>query len=116
MQVLLYRGKGELVTGDVGCAIVLGKLPEAVLQQCGDQLKHGTLLRFKVGTGGFFLDDTGSICGADLHLVGVANQTRKADLYSRIVFQWQLRTHQVNMQSLLERLQQMCTKDSSQRA
>lgn len=110
----MYRGKGELVTGDVGCSIVLGKLPEAVLHKCGHQLKHGMLLRFKVGNGGFFLDDTGNICGADLHLTGVANQMRKADLYSRIVFQWQLRTHQVNIQTLVERVQQMFTKGLSQ--
>lgn len=105
LQVLAYRGQGELVTGDAGGVIVLGQLPKAVLQQCGDTLKPGTLLKFKVGTGGFFLDDTGNICGADLHLAGVANQIRKADLYSRIVFQWQLRTHQVSMQTLVDRVQ-----------
>lgn len=42
------------------------------------------------------VNSEGCICGADLQLVGtVTNHIRKADRYSRIVFQWQLRTEQV---------------------
>lgn len=107
LQVLAYQGEGGLVTGDAGEPVMLGKLPAAVVQQYRDKLQDGMLLRLRIGSGGFFLDGSGNICGADLHLAGVANQIRRADLYSRIVFQWQLRTSQVNMESLIERVQQV---------
>eukprot|EP00892_Ulva_mutabilis_P003393 jgi/Ulvmu1/1425/UM011_0154.1 len=105
--VLAYRANGELVTGDAVDPVVLGKLPTAVLQQCQHNLKDGMLLRLKIGPGGFFLDGNGNIYGADLHLVGVANRIRKADLYSRIVFQWLLRTEQIRFQGLVDRVQQV---------
>lgn len=103
-QVLACQDGGELVTGDAGCAVMLGRLPDAVLQRFGEKLKAGTLLRLRVGPGGFTVDESGNVCGADLHLVGVANQMRQADLLSRILFQWQLRNQQVSMQNLADRV------------
>jgi hypothetical protein len=94
-QVLAYCSTGELKTGDE-CAVTLGRLPDGLIARFGDKLKAGLLLRFRVGPAGFMVNSEGCICGADLQLIGtVTNQTRKADRYSRIVFQWQLRTEQV---------------------
>jgi hypothetical protein len=92
------------VTGDVEGAVALGRLPQALIQQFEGKLKAGLLLRFKIGPGGFYLSDDGCIVGADLQLVGVANQARKADKYSRIVFQWQMRAEQVDLQHLVDRM------------
>jgi hypothetical protein len=100
--VLAYRCNGSLVTSDRPEGVVLGRMPEAVLQHFGDKMKEGLLLRFRVGQKGFSLDSNGDIKGADLQWVGVANQLRHADQISRIVFQWQLRTSQVRVGDLFE--------------
>jgi hypothetical protein len=107
MQVLAFREGGVLVTGDKPDPVPLGKLPDEIVQQFGGQLKNGLMLRFKIGTEGFFLDGDGAICGADLVWLGVANQSRaRADLYSRIVFQWQMRTGKgIGIESILRAVQ-----------
>ena len=106
MQVLAYQQDGILVTGDKPDPVPLGKMPEEVVKRFGDRMKPGLLLRFKVGAQGLYLGDGGSISGADLQWVGVASQMRgKADKYSRIVFQWQLRNGQVTFDALLRAVQ-----------
>lgn len=106
VQVLAYCAGGELKTGDENCAVTLGRLPGALIDRFGDKLKAGLLLRFKVGPAGFMVNSDGCISGADLQLVGtVTNHIRKADRYSRIVFQWQLRTEQVvSVQDLIAKV------------
>lgn len=106
VQVLAYCASGELKTGDENSAVTLGRLPDGLIERFGDKLKAGLLLRFKVGSGGFMLNSERCISGADLQLVGtVTNQIRKADRYSRIVFQWQVRTEQVfSVENLVEKV------------
>lgn len=101
--MLAYCTGGELKTGDESGAVVLGRLPEDLVARFGDKLKDGLLLRFRVGPAGFMVNSDGCISGADLQLAGtVTNRVRKADRYSRIVFQWQMRTEQaVSVESLL---------------
>lgn len=106
-QVLAYREGGVLVTGDRLNPVPLGKMPDDILKKFEGKLASGLLLRFKNGSGGVFLDSEGAICGADLVWLGVANQNRSsAELYSRIVFQWQMRTgHGVSIESILQAVQ-----------
>lgn len=94
--MLTYCSNGKLQTCDEESPVTLGRLPDALIERFGDKLKAGLLLRFKVGPAGFTVNSAGCVHGADLQLVGtVTNQKRKADRFSRIVFQWQLRTEQV---------------------
>lgn len=91
-QVLAYQQDGTLVTGDAPTPVPLGKMPSDIVQTFADKLRPGLLLRFTVGPHGFYLDEHGSVAGADLQWQGVASQMRGvADRYSRLVFQWQQR-------------------------
>lgn len=105
-QVLTFQEGGEVVTGDKPVGVSLGRMPAQVLEKLGHKLKAGVLLRFRIGPGGFYLGLDGMPIGADLHWLGLANQRRaSADLYSRIVFQWQLRTHGSSFDALASTVQ-----------
>jgi hypothetical protein len=108
VQVLAYCANGEQKTSDESNPVTLGRLPESLIERFGDKLKEGLLLRFNIGPAGFMVNSEGCISGADLQLAGtVTNHIRKADRYSRIVFQWQLRTEQaVTVQSLVHKVSQ----------
>lgn len=94
------------MTGDKPAGVSLGRMPAQVLEMLGHKLKAGLLLRFKIGPGGFYLGPDGMPIGADLHWLGTANQRRgSADLYSRVVFQWQLRTHGSSYEDLAAAVQ-----------
>ena len=102
MQVLAYQSDGTLLTGDQPEPVPLGKMPADIVARFGDKMQPGLLLRFSIGARGFYLGDGGSISGADLQWEGVANQKRGgADRYSKIVFQWQLRSGRVTFDALL---------------
>lgn len=91
--VLQYCEDGSVATNDVP-PVTLGILPKDFIHSIGkNKLYTGLLLRFKLGDQGVaFQPDSDYPVGADLHLLGLANQRRgHADSLSRIVFQWMVR-------------------------
>jgi len=93
--VLEFRADGTVVTGDKPAGVVLGRLPAAMLEALGPKMRPGMLLRFALGAGGVALGPDGMPTGADLEWLGVDTRRRGgAHPFSRIVSQWQLRTHQ----------------------
>jgi hypothetical protein len=94
--------------------VVLGRMPTQFLarqQQPGGggggggggaRLGPGRLLRFTIRGGGITLHE-GRPAGADLHYEGPANQRRgRADLISKVMFQYNARRQPVAVQELLE--------------
>jgi len=79
------------------------RLPQQFVQQMGNKLRPGRLLRFSIHDGGLmFNPKDGSPTGADLAYEGPANQRRgRADLLSKIVFQWQARKDPMTLSNLM---------------
>lgn len=66
------------------------------------RLRAGLLLRFSIREGGILFNLDGSPAGADLAYEGPANQRRgRADLISKIMFQWQARRNPSRLDALL---------------
>lgn len=79
------------------------RLPQVFVQQMGDKLHAGRLLRFSIRDGGMLLNPDGSPAGADLAYEGPANQRRgRADLISKVLFQWQARRQPLRLGALLK--------------
>jgi snurportin-1 len=78
-------------------------LPQEFVQQMGPKLlRAGRLLRFSIRSGGLLFNTDGSPAGADLAYEGPANQRRgRADIYSKVLFQWQARRQPVQLNALL---------------
>eukprot|EP00775_Hariotina_reticulata_P010599 gene10599-10756_t len=102
--VLVYQGPDSagVATADEP-PVVLGRLPQVFVQQMGSKLRAGRLLRFSIQEGGLmFNPKDGSPAGADLAYEGPANQRRgRADLMSKIVFQWQARRNPMTLLKLV---------------
>jgi snurportin-1 len=65
-------------------------------------LRPGRLLRFSIRSGGLLFNPDGSPAGADLAYEGPANQRRgRADVYSKVLFQWQARRHPLQLEALM---------------
>jgi hypothetical protein len=79
------------------------RLPQEFVQQMGPKLlRAGRLLRFSIRSGGLLFNTDGSPAGADLAYEGPANQRRgRADIYSKVLFQWQARRQPVQLNALL---------------
>lgn len=68
----------------------------------GSKLRAGRLLRFSIREGGMLFNADGSPAGADLAYEGPANQRRgRADLISKIMFQWQARKQPLQLDALI---------------
>jgi snurportin-1 len=78
-------------------------LPQEFVQQMGPKLlRPGRLLRFSIRSGGLLFHPDGSPAGADLAYEGPANQRRgRADVFTKVLFQWQARRHPLQLQALL---------------
>jgi snurportin-1 len=78
-------------------------LPQEFVQQMGPKLlRAGRLLRFSIRSGGLLFNADGSPAGADLAYEGPANQRRgRADVYSKVLFQWQARRQPLLLNVLL---------------
>ncbi|BDA44230.1 Snurportin-1 [Coccomyxa sp. Obi] len=99
--VLQFLDSGHVATGDVP-PIIVCTVPHDVLGEKQDQLRNGRLLRFSVKNGGLFLRD-GELVGAELQFDGLASQRRgRADMCSKIVFQYLARHSPITMAQLLE--------------
>ncbi|KAI7835612.1 hypothetical protein COHA_010489 [Chlorella ohadii] len=97
--VLEYRMDRTVATAD-DPPVVLGRMPDAFVQQLGDKLRPGKLLKFAIGPAGISFQD-GQPVGADLHFAGPANQRRgRADSASKILFQHAARTQPITLQQL----------------
>ncbi|KAK9915988.1 hypothetical protein WJX75_007001 [Coccomyxa subellipsoidea] len=99
--VLQCLDNGHVGTGD-DPPIIVGTVPQDLLQNKPDQSRHGRLLRFTVREGGLILRD-GELVSADLRFEGLANQRRgRADLCSKIVFQHLARNNPITLAMLLD--------------
>eukprot|EP00878_Enallax_costatus_P019259 GHUV01020315.1.p1 GENE.GHUV01020315.1~~GHUV01020315.1.p1 ORF type:complete len:152 (+),score=36.50 GHUV01020315.1:257-712(+) len=101
--VLEYRGPetAGVATAD-DPPIVLGRLPQEFVHQMGNKLRAGRLLRFSIREDGMLFNMDGSPAGADLAYEGPANQRRgRADLISKIMFQWQARRQPLQLEALI---------------
>ena len=107
LQVLAYSSDGTVGTGDHPTSIVLGRMPEEVIEAVGHKLRPGILLRFMLGEGGVHVGLDGMPMGADIEWVGVVNMRRgaTAHTFSRIVSQWQMRTDGISFAALLARVE-----------
>jgi hypothetical protein len=91
----------------------MGKLPDAIVQKMGS-VRPGLLLRFHVGANGFEFDSAGNVVDADLHLAGVASRhRRRADSYSRIMFQLQMRQGLVSFDALRHKVACAASDDAT---
>lgn len=80
--------------------VVLGLLPDRFVHDLGDKLLKGRLLRFSVGDGGIYYEN-GCPMGADLHFLGAAiRRGQRPDSFSRIAFQWLMRTSPITFAQL----------------
>lgn len=99
--VLQFLDSVHVATGDVP-PIVVCTVPHDVLREKQDQLRNGRLLRFSVRNGGLNLRD-GELIGAELQFEGLVNQRRgRADMCSKIVFQYLARHSPISMAQMLE--------------
>lgn len=78
------------------------RLPAAFVSQMGSKLRPGRLLRFSLRGQGLLFSPDGSPAGADMAYEGPTNQRRgRADLISKVLFQWQARRGPVTLQALV---------------
>jgi len=108
--VLLHREDGTLVTADEEPVVVARMSQEAAAAVGGTTPASGApaagkLLRLNIGPGGIQLAEGYRPVAADLQLAGGAHMRRgRADIWSKILFQYQARRAPANLGALLEAL------------
>jgi hypothetical protein len=102
-SILGCSARGPLLNMPCVCSLLATRLPQEFVQQMGPKLlRAGRLLRFSIRSGGLLFNTDGSPAGADLAYEGPANQRRgRADVFSKVLFQWQARRQPVQLNALL---------------
>jgi snurportin-1 len=101
MVTLRYEGpETRNVSTSDDPPVVLGVLPDRFVHDLGDKLVKGRLLRFSIGEGGIYYE-SGCPIGADLRFLGAAiRRGQRPDSFSRIAFQWLMRTSPITFAQL----------------